>query len=320
MALYGIDISKWQGAGFNLDVAGDFAIIKATEGTGYVDPLCDKFYQQAKAKGLLRGVYHFARPDLGHTGEAEAEYFVSQIKGYIGDAVLVLDYECAPYSDEWAYAFAKRVHDLTGVWPMLYASASKINGYNWSKTAQNCGLWIAGYPNKYNVKNPPKPSTSDMPYKIGNWAFWAIWQYTSSAGTLDRDIAYMDAEAWRKYAAVNGEVKPSPTPAPTPTPTPAPQPAKKTNGQIADEVIAGKWGNGADRKARLEQAGYDYNAIQAIVNQKLGYGVIRYAVRRGDTLSSIAAKYGTTWQKIAKDNNIKNPNLIFPSQVLIIKK
>lgn len=95
---------------------------------------------------------------------------------------------------------------------------------------------------------------------------------------------------------------------------------KKTNEQIADEVIAGKWGNGADRKARLEQAGYDYNAIQAIVNQKLGYGVIRYAVRRGDTLSSIAARYGTTWQKIAKDNNLKNPSLIYPSQVLIIKK
>lgn len=48
----------------------------------------------------------------------------------------------------------------------------------------------------------------------------------------------------------------------------APAPAKKTNEQIADEVIAGKWGNGEDRKNRLKAAGYDYNAIQAIVNQK----------------------------------------------------
>ncbi len=102
-----------------------------------------------------------------------------------------------------------------------------------------------------------------------------------------------------------------------------PQPTKKTNEQIADEVIAGKWGNGADRKARLEQAGYDYNTIQGIVNSKLGGNtqqIIRYSVRRGDTLSKIAAKYGTAWQKIAKDNNLKNPNLIYPSQVLIIKK
>ncbi len=43
---------------------------------------------------------------------------------------------------------------------------------------------------------------------------------------------------------------------------------EKTNEQIADEVIAGKWGNGQERKDRLAQAGYDYSAVQAIVNQK----------------------------------------------------
>jgi N-acetylmuramoyl-L-alanine amidase CwlA len=44
---------------------------------------------------------------------------------------------------------------------------------------------------------------------------------------------------------------------------------KKSNETIADEVIAGKWGNGSDRKNKLTAAGYDYNAIQAIVNRKL---------------------------------------------------
>lgn len=311
--LKGVDVSKWQGADFSAASDVDFVICKATEGVGYVDNVCDTLYQRAKSQGKLLGVYHFARPDLGNSGEAEADFFVKNIKGYIGEAVLALDYEVAPYSDDWAYAFCKRVHDLTGVWPMIYASASVINSVNWSKTAKNCGLWIAGYPNAYNVPNPPTPNPSDMPYGIGAWAFWAIWQYSSSAGTLDRDIANMDKSAWRKYAAVNGEAKP------TPQPTPTPQPAKKTNEQIADEVIAGKWGNGADREQRLKAAGYDYNAIQAIVNSKLG-SVVRYSVRRGDTLSGIAARYGTTWQKIAADNNIKNADLIYPSQVLIIKK
>ncbi|MCL2676302.1 MAG: CHAP domain-containing protein [Streptococcaceae bacterium] len=46
---------------------------------------------------------------------------------------------------------------------------------------------------------------------------------------------------------------------------------KKTNVQIADEVIAGKWGYGDDRKIKLTQAGYDYNTIQALVNKKLGF-------------------------------------------------
>lgn len=44
---------------------------------------------------------------------------------------------------------------------------------------------------------------------------------------------------------------------------------KKSNEQIANEVIKGKWGNGQDRKTRLANAGYDYIAIQNIVNQKL---------------------------------------------------
>lgn len=44
---------------------------------------------------------------------------------------------------------------------------------------------------------------------------------------------------------------------------------KKSNEEIAKEVIQGKWGVGADRKNRLTQAGYDYNAIQAIVNKLL---------------------------------------------------
>lgn len=46
--------------------------------------------------------------------------------------------------------------------------------------------------------------------------------------------------------------------------------AKKTNEAIADEVILGKWGNGAERMERLRNAGYDYNAIQSIVNARFG--------------------------------------------------
>lgn len=50
-------------------------------------------------------------------------------------------------------------------------------------------------------------------------------------------------------------------------PAPKPQPAKKSNEQIAKEVLNGDWGNGQDRVNRLTKAGYDYNAIQAIVNR-----------------------------------------------------
>lgn len=43
---------------------------------------------------------------------------------------------------------------------------------------------------------------------------------------------------------------------------------KKTNEELAEEVLAGKWGNGNERRQRLTAAGYDYNAVQAIVNKK----------------------------------------------------
>ena len=43
-----------------------------------------------------------------------------------------------------------------------------------------------------------------------------------------------------------------------------------------------------------------------------------YTVKSGDTLSEIAKKYNTTYQKIASDNGIENPDLIYPGQVLKI--
>ena len=63
-------------------------------------------------------------------------------------------------------------------------------------------------------------------------------------------------------ARLDGKVEPKPS---------APS-GNKSNEELANEVIAGKWGNGADRKARLEAAGYNYNAVQSIVNQKLSGG------------------------------------------------
>lgn len=64
-------------------------------------------------------------------------------------------------------------------------------------------------------------------------------------------------------AIVNGSVGSNAT---------APKPQRPSNSQIADQVLAGAWGNNPSRKQRLVAAGYDYSAIQALVNQKLGGG------------------------------------------------
>ena len=44
----------------------------------------------------------------------------------------------------------------------------------------------------------------------------------------------------------------------------------------------------------------------------------KYTVKPGDTLTAIAKQYNTTVAKLVKDNNIKNPDLIFAGQELIV--
>lgn len=82
---------------------------------------------------------------------------------------------------------------------------------------------------------------------------------------------------------------------------------------LADEVLAGKWGNGDQRKRAL---GTRYDEVQARINAKLGANARYYTVKSGDTLSGIAAKYGTSYQKLAQINGISNPNLIHVGQTI----
>ena len=63
-----------------------------------------------------------------------------------------------------------------------------------------------------------------------------------------------------------------------------------------------------------------YDNVEDVENFVDNSNYIEYVVKRGDTLSAIAQKYNTTYQKIAKDNNISNPNLIYPNQKLKIYK
>lgn len=68
----------------------------------------------------------------------------------------------------------------------------------------------------------------------------------------------------------------------------------------------------AEVKRRLEQVGGE----QSMPDQ--GKGEIIYVVQKGDSLSKIAEKYGTTWQVLAEYNNIANPSLIYPGQKIKI--
>lgn len=127
--------------------------------------------------------------------------------------------------------------------------------------------------------------------------------------TIPVGYGYIRGFARPKYAASSGGNTPS-------NPT-------KSIDELAKEVINGLWGNGDERKQRLTAAGYSYSAVQARVNELVkgssGSKAEYYTVKSGDTLSGIAKKYGTTYQKLAQMNGIKNPNIIYAGQKIRVR-
>ncbi len=308
--LKGIDISHWQ-KGIDLGAVDvDFVICKATEGNGYTDEMCDTFYQKAKSLGKKLGVYHFARPDLGNTAEAEADWFIKETLGYHKEAMLVLDWESGDLTNvAWAKAWLDRVYSKTGVKPVIYMSASVMHDADWSSVVKaDYGLWVANY----GTNNGTAQESVFDRYPLKYWTFYALWQYTSKGklngynGNLDLNYFSGDGTAWDKYAGGSpSSSKPS-----NPVET-------KSTDDLAREVIAGKYGNGEDRKNAL---GSRYDEVQARVNEILGINQVEYyIVQSGDNLTKIANRYGTTVNQLVAWNNIANANLIYPGQKLRVK-
>lgn len=192
--LRGIDISSHQGD-IDLSLLGiDFVIIKATEGTGYVNPYCDPKVQQAKNLGLCWGFYHFA----GVNGAVEeATYFINNCTDYFSQGIPVLDWE-GKQSVDWVNAFVRTVHDQTGIWPWIYANPWR---FNQGGVEANCARWVAQYPNVIRPSldyDPGEPPAAD--------GLVACWQYASDGnvlgynGNLDVNHFFGNRDAWKKYA------------------------------------------------------------------------------------------------------------------------
>ena len=239
--LRGIDTSKWQAGLPDKTISADFIIFKATEGVGYTDPDCNPSYQEAKAAGKLLGVYHFARNDgnVGLAGAiAEADYFLSQIKGYIGEAIMVLDWETEPKGDvAWAKTWLDRVFAKTGIRPMIYMSASVVNSHDWSSVYNNgYALWVASYRDNNIDINYDMSNAGAMPDV--NWPNgYAMWQWTSAGrltgygGNLDCNVFYGDKAAWTAFAQGH------PAPVITPTQPPVVEPPVVTPPVVVPPVV-----------------------------------------------------------------------------------
>lgn len=198
-----IDISSYQ-ADLNLVAVSNSiqgVIIKATQDTNYVNPYCDKHYEQAKSANLLRGFYHFAGSDKP---EAEAEYFWNNCRNYFRDGIPVLDWE-DKQSVDWVNRFVRRLKDISGIWCWIYANPWRLNQ---GGVEQNCARWVAAYP---AVPQPTFTQAAewDCPSADGNvvaWQFCSDGRLSGYGGDLDCSVYYGDEVSWLKYAGNNSLV------------------------------------------------------------------------------------------------------------------
>lgn len=307
MSLKGIDISSWQkGVNFvNVKNSGiDFVIIRSSFGWFNRDNEFKNHVKGCEAVGLPYGLYHYSYALNLDQAKTEAEGLIKLAKSCNPTYPIVLDMEDADGykkksgfpSKETLVQICEYICDQlekAGFYAMIYASKSWFDTYLNDARLNRFDKWLA----HWYIEKPSMDC--------------GIWQYTDKgkvdgiSGNVDMNYAYKD------YPAIIKGMSQA-------TPKPAPKPAKTVD-ELADEVIAGKWGEGEERKNNLTKAGYDYYVVQNRVNEKMGVNqVVTYTVKKGDTLSGIAKKYGTTVNEIAKKNNIKNVNLIFPGQVLVI--
>lgn len=305
-----IDVSQFNGSINWANVAKSCggAIIRAGyRGYGNAALVTDSRFSAninaATAVGVPIGVYFVTQAVNEAEARLEARYTLALITGYKLAFPIFIDSEDGGRGKGRAdsgklsksartailNAFCDEI-ERAGYKAGIYASEYWLNSLLDVNKLSKYYLWVA----KYSTNKPNVPFNA--------------WQYTST-GRVDGVIGNVDISEF------NNVVTTAPTAANTEEP-------KKSDEEIADEVIAGKWGNGSLRKKALDAAGYNFYKIQDIVNAKLkakGDIAIYHTVKRGETLGAIARKYNTTVNRLVELNNIKNPNLIYVGSKLRVK-
>ncbi len=253
--LLGIDVSHhngkidWQ----KVSKAGKkFAILKCQyEAQSHrIDETFEYNYAEAGKYGLARGVYIFIASASMAAPEEDAKALLNHLKGRKLEYGIWLDLEANVVR-------AKGKAYIRGL-VNIYANIFKAAGYyvgiycnrDWYINAIHSDLkgqydfWIARYPKadkgQYNPDSTLKPSKSIA----------VAWQY-SSKGRVDGIPVAVDLDV--DYDGVINLTRPD----------------RKTNAQIAQEVLENKWGTTHTRPTRKElltAAGYNYAAIQNLVN------------------------------------------------------
>lgn len=181
----GIDVSSYQG---NVNWASAysggvrFAVVKATEGSGYTNPYFSSQINGATDADIVAGAYDFADFNTV-SATTEANHFLSVAGNYVREGYIrpVLDMEGSTSMTKtqvsnYVKSWANTVYNATGVLTIVYASQSFASSYFDSTVpAQPTQFWIAHY-NGQNLYTGSPGSTT--PYST-----WTMWQ-VSSTGSI----------------------------------------------------------------------------------------------------------------------------------------
>ena len=267
MRRFGIDISKWQ-KGFDFDKAKadgvEFIILRGAYSFSG-DSCFEDFYKTCKKKGIPVGVYHYSMAQTVQDAKNEAKLMLSILKGKKLEYPVYLDVEDQiqkQLGKDALTAIIKTYCDTlqdAGYYVGIYSTYYYLRDYTHISKLASYDKWIAQWHTRCS-----------SPISYGMWQFGGETNKIRSnkiAGvTCDQDYAYKDYPYIIRNAGLNGFKRPQDADA---VPTPVRPHQQKTVTDIAREVIEGKWGNGTDRKKKITNAGYDYNAVQSKVNELL---------------------------------------------------
>jgi len=168
-----------------------------------LDEKCADFLASADREGMMLGTYYFML--RGANPERQAEQYVGRLKqisaerGLSGRKVLLVGDVDTKSSPAEVVAFIKRVHALTGVYPVIYLENSdrlraslRNASHSQKEVMRECPYWIALYSNGSGFETP-----EDLMKAYGVWDEWAMWQY-AGVEWHGRSVAkHYNHEPWR---------------------------------------------------------------------------------------------------------------------------
>ncbi len=317
----GIDISHHQGTiDFNaLKGNIDFAMVRTSYGAFYEDRNYKQNISGLESIGVPYGLYHFSYATDVAGAKKEAEGFINLIKNYKPLYPVVIDMESSDRTAsvrgdtlvDIASTFCKMVEDA-GYYAMIYANLDYLNNKLNSSELNKYDKWLAEWSSKptYNKE-------------FGMWQYSSKGRIPGISGNVDLDIAYKDYPSIIKENNLNNYNGSIPEEPEKPEkPTEEINYVVKKNDTLSG--IASKYGTTYQKLASYNNISNPNKIYPGQIIKIPGNNSINpttYIVKKNDTLSGIASKYGTTWQKLYEKNKSvigSNPNKIYPGQVLTI--